>query len=175
VPIVVKDRSSSAPRVANGLPRPLSAWTPAPARSVEVLHRRATTAPGRCTQYLGNDSWKTRGGGWMAAPTTRDQPGLVGHGQPGSVYDWSSRLDDRGARPEPTCTRPRWWPGSRTVSSRPTTRAAHDGWDSTARGRVRMLERGGKNTLHPNKSGFVFVYDRMGRCTRLALVKNTTS
>ncbi len=51
----------------------------------------------------------------------------------------------------------------------------HDAWDfDSAVGEFLMLERGGKKYIvHPNKGGFVFVYDRKGDVQNVwRLVKN---
>ena len=55
----------------------------------------------------------------------------------------------------------------------------HDAWDfDSAVGEFVLIERGGKKyVVHPNKSGFVFVYDRkrQGRRTSGGVIRTSTS
>lgn len=118
----------------------------------------------------GNDSWKTGGGGgWMPGGYDPDT-NIVwwGTGNPSPLYDWSG---------------PDWLKnGARPGTNLYTTSVIgldldsgelkayhqelpHDAWDfDSSVGEFLMLERGGKKYMvHPNKSGFVFVYDRKGK------------
>ncbi len=118
----------------------------------------------------GNDSWKSGGGGgWM--PGGYDpQTNLVwwGTGSPTPLYD-STAQDwmTSGARP-----------GTNLYTSSVLALDAdsgelkayhqqlpHDAWGfDSAGGEFLMLERAGKQyVVHPNRSGFVFVYDRAGK------------
>ena len=115
----------------------------------------------------GNDSWRTGGGGgWM--PGTYDSETntiLWGTANPAPLYDWSGAdFKTQGARP-----------GDNLYTTSVIAldldsgklksyhqELPHDAWDfDSAVGEFLMLERDGqKLVVHPNKSGFVFVYDR---------------
>jgi len=128
----------------------------------------------------GNDSWKTGGGGgWMAGgydPETNTV--WWGTGNPAPLYDWSGQdWMAGGARPGTNLYT------TSVIGLDPDTgdlkafhqELPHDAWDyDSAVGEFVMLERGGKKYIvHPNKSGFVFVYDRKGKVHNVwRLVKN---
>ena len=126
--------------------------------------------PSDARNSWGNDSWKTGGGGgWMPGGFDPDT-NIVwwGTGNPSPLYDWSG---------------PDWLKnGARPGTNLYTTSVIgldldsgelkayhqelpHDAWDfDSSVGEFLMLERGGKKYMvHPNKSGFVFVYDRKGK------------
>jgi PQQ-dependent dehydrogenase (methanol/ethanol family) len=118
----------------------------------------------------GNDSWQTGGGGgWM--PGNYDaQTNIVwwGTGNPAPLYDWSGPdFMTGGARPGSNLYT------TSVIGLDPDTgdlkayhqELPHDAWDfDSAVGEFVMLERAGrKYMVHPNKSGFVFVYDRQGK------------
>jgi PQQ-dependent dehydrogenase (methanol/ethanol family) len=115
----------------------------------------------------GNDSWKTGGGGgWM--PGTYDantNTVFWGTANPAPDYDWGGdKWQSEGARP-----------GENLYTSGVVALDAdtgklksyfqenpHDAWDFDGSvGEFVMLERGGKNfVVHPNKGGYVYVYNR---------------
>lgn len=118
----------------------------------------------------GNDSWKTGGGGgWM--PGGYDpETNLVwwGTGSPAPLFDGSGKdWLTQGARP-----------GTNLYTASVIALDAdsgelkayhqqipHDNWNfDSAASEFLMLERAGrKYVVHPNRSGFVFVYDRAGK------------
>jgi PQQ-dependent dehydrogenase (methanol/ethanol family) len=115
----------------------------------------------------GNDSWRTGGGGgWM--PGTYDSETnsiLWGTANPAPLYDWSGAdYKTQGARPGDNLHT------SSVIALDIDTgklksyhqELPHDAWDfDSAVGEFVMLERDGqKFVVHPNKGGFVFVYDR---------------
>jgi PQQ-dependent dehydrogenase (methanol/ethanol family) len=128
----------------------------------------------------GNDSWKTGGGGgWMAGgydPETNTV--WWGTANPAPLYDWSGPdFKTKGARPGDNLYT------TAVLLLDPDTgklkgfhqELPHDAWDfDSAVGEFMMIERDGKKyTVHPNKSGFVFVYDRNGKPQNVwRLVKN---
>jgi PQQ-dependent dehydrogenase (methanol/ethanol family) len=128
----------------------------------------------------GNDSWKTGGGGgWMAGGYDADTNTVWwGTGNPAPLYDWSGPdWMTSGARPGANLYT------TSILGLDPDTgelkayhqQLPHDAWDfDAAVGEFLLLERGGKKYMvHPNKSGFVFVYDRMARVQNVwRLVKN---
>jgi PQQ-dependent dehydrogenase (methanol/ethanol family) len=115
----------------------------------------------------GNDSWRTGGGGgWM--PGTYDSETnniLWGTANPAPLYDWSGAdFKTQGARPGNNL-----YTTSVIALDVDTGKLKshyqelpHDAWDfDSAVGEFLMLDRDGqKLVVHPNKSGFVFVYDR---------------
>ena len=114
----------------------------------------------------GNDSWRTGGGGgWM--PGTFDPATNTvywGTANPAPLYDWSGPdFMKTGARP-----------GTNLYTTSVLgldidtgklkfyhQELPHDTWDfDSAPGEFVMINRGGQNYIvHPNKSGFIFVYD----------------
>jgi alcohol dehydrogenase (cytochrome c) len=114
----------------------------------------------------GGDSWKTGGGGgWMAGgydPKTNTV--YWGTANPAPLYDWGGAdWKTKGARPGDNLYT------TSVLALDPDTgklktyhqELPHDAWDfDSAVGEFVMLEREGKNYIvHPNKGGFVFVYD----------------
>lgn len=124
----------------------------------------------------GNDSWKTGGGGgWMTGNYDAETNTVFwGTANPAPDYDWAGeKWKTEGARP-----------GLNLYSSSVIALDAdsgklksyfqempHDAWDfDSAVGEFMMIDRGGKKlVVHPNKGGFVFVYDRAD----LSKVENT--
>ncbi|MCC7546205.1 MAG: PQQ-binding-like beta-propeller repeat protein [Burkholderiales bacterium] len=118
----------------------------------------------------GNDSWKTGGGGGWMPGGFDPETNLVwwGTGNPAPLYDWSGKdWMTQGARP-----------GTNLYTTSVIgldvdsgelkayhQQLPHDAWNfDSAVGEFLMLERAGKKYIvHPNKSGFVFVYDRAGK------------
>jgi alcohol dehydrogenase (cytochrome c) len=120
--------------------------------------------PARAT--WGGDSIKTGGGGgWMAGgydPKTNTV--YWGTANPAPLYDWGGAdWKTKGARPGDNLYT------TSVLAMDPDTgklksfhqELPHDAWDfDSAVGEFVMLERDGKNYIvHPNKGGFVFVYD----------------
>ena len=115
----------------------------------------------------GNESWRTGGGGgWMAgAYDVETNTVWWGTGNPAPLYDWSgSNWQTDGARPGTNIYT------TSVIALNPDSGALkfyhqelpHDAWDfDSAVGEFVMIERDGKKlVVHPNKGGFVFVYDR---------------
>jgi alcohol dehydrogenase (cytochrome c) len=115
----------------------------------------------------GGESWRTGGGGgWM--PGTYDaKTNSVwwGTGNPAPLYDWSgSKWKTEGPRPGDNLYT------SSVIALDPDTgklkfyhqELPHDAWDfDSAVGEFLMIDRDGRELMvHPNKGGFVFVYDR---------------
>jgi PQQ-dependent dehydrogenase (methanol/ethanol family) len=127
-----------------------------------------------------NDSWKTGGGGgWMPGgydPETNTV--WWGTANPAPLYDWSGAdYKTKGARPGDnlyTTSVILLDPDSGRLKGY-HQELPHDAWDyDSATGEFVMLERDGKKyTVHPSKSGFVWVYDRSGKVQNVwRLVKN---
>jgi len=115
----------------------------------------------------GNDSWRTGGGGgWMTGTFDPETNTLWwGTANPAPLYDWSGAdYKSNGARPGDNLFT------SSVIALDVDTgqlkfyhqELPHDTWDfDSAVGEFVMLERDGKKlVVHPNKSGFIFVYDR---------------
>jgi PQQ-dependent dehydrogenase (methanol/ethanol family) len=115
----------------------------------------------------GNESWRTGGGGgWM--PGTFDTASNTiwwGTANPAPLYDWSGPdYKTSGARPGDNLYT------SSVIGLDIDTgklkfyhqELPHDAWDfDSAVGEFVMLDRDGKHyVVHPNKGGFIFVYDR---------------
>jgi PQQ-dependent dehydrogenase (methanol/ethanol family) len=129
-----------------------------------------------------NDSWKTGGGGgWMPGgydPETNTV--WWGTANPAPLYDWSGPdYKTKGARPGDNLYT------TSVILLDPDTgklkayhqELPHDAWDfDSATGEFIMLERDGKKyTVHPSKSGFVWVYDRNAKVQNVwPLIKNIT-
>ena len=128
----------------------------------------------------GNDSWRTGGGGgWMPGNYDPDTNTVWwGTGNPAPLYDWSGPdFMSSGARPGTNLYT------SSVIGLDPDSgelkayhqELPHDAWDfDSAVGEFVMIERAGKKYIvHPNKSGFVFVYDRKGNVQNVwRVVKN---
>jgi PQQ-dependent dehydrogenase (methanol/ethanol family) len=121
--------------------------------------------PARAT--WGGDSVKTGGGGgWMAGgydPATDTV--YWGTANPAPLYDWGGAdWKTKGARPGDNLYT------TSVLALDPNTgklksyhqELPHDAWDfDSSVGEFVMIERGGKSyVVHPNKGGFVFVYDK---------------
>ncbi|HKU94525.1 MAG TPA: PQQ-binding-like beta-propeller repeat protein, partial [Vineibacter sp.] len=115
----------------------------------------------------GGDSWRTGGGGgWM--PGTYDTATNTvwwGTGNPAPLYDWAGpEWKTKGPRPGDNLYT------TSVIALDPDTgklkfhhqELPHDAWDfDSSVGEFVMIERDGRNlVVHPNKSGYVFVYDR---------------
>jgi len=115
----------------------------------------------------GNDSWRTGGGGGWMPGTFEPETNTVywGVANPAPLYDWSGdQWKTEGPRP-----------GDNLYTSSVLAldidtgelknyhqELPHDGWDfDSAIGEFVKIDRDGKHYIvHPNKSGFIFVYDR---------------
>jgi alcohol dehydrogenase (cytochrome c) len=115
----------------------------------------------------GNDSWRTGGGGGWMPGTYDSETNAVwwGTANPAPLYDWSGTdYMTQGARP-----------GINLYTSSVIAldidsgqlkfyhqENPHDAWDfDSAVGEFVSIDRDGKKYMvHPNKGGFVFVYDR---------------
>jgi alcohol dehydrogenase (cytochrome c) len=118
-------------------------------------------------QSYGNDSWRTGGGGGWMPGTFEPETNIVywGTANPAPLYDWAGgNWKTDGARP-----------GDNLYSTSVLgldidtgdlkvyhQELPHDTWDfDSAIGEFVKIDRDGKHYIvHPNKSGFVFVYDR---------------
>ena len=114
----------------------------------------------------GNDSWKTGGGGaWQ--PGTYDPASNTiwwGTSNPAPLFDWAKDWEKDGSRPGANL-----YTSSVLALDADTGKLKfyhqeipHDIWDfDSAVGEFMMIDRGGKDlVVHPNKSGYVFVYNR---------------
>ncbi len=114
-----------------------------------------------------NDSWRTGGGGgWMAGAYDPETNTVWwGTGNPAPLYDWAGPdWKTKGPRPGDNLYT------TSVIALDPDTgklkffhqELPHDAWDfDSAVGEFVMIERDGKKlVVHPNKGGFVFVYDR---------------
>jgi PQQ-dependent dehydrogenase (methanol/ethanol family) len=115
----------------------------------------------------GNDSWRTGGGGGWMPGTFEPETNIVywGTANPAPLYDWSGdKWKTEGPRP-----------GDNLYSTSVLAldidtgdlkayhqELPHDAWDyDSALGEFVKIDRDGKHYIvHPNKSGFIFVYDR---------------
>src|SRR5271163_3639931 len=115
----------------------------------------------------GNDSWRTGGGGGWMPGTFEPETNIVywGTANPAPLYDWAGdKWKTDGARP-----------GDNLYSTSVLgldidtgdlkvyhQELPHDTWDfDSAIGEFVQVDRDGKHYIvHPNKSGFIFVYDR---------------
>jgi len=113
-----------------------------------------------------NDSWKTGGGGGWMTGTYDPKSNTVfwGTANPAPDYDWSGdKWETEGPRPGENLYT------SGVVAIDPDTgklktwfqENPHDGWDfDGAVGEFVRLERDGKSYIvHPNKGGYVYVYN----------------
>ena len=118
-------------------------------------------------QSYGNDSWRTGGGGGWMPGTFEPETNIVywGTANPAPLYDWAGdKWKTEGARP-----------GDNLYSTSVLgldidtgdlkfyhQELPHDTWDfDSAIGEFVKIDRDGKHYIvHPNKSGFIFVYDR---------------
>ena len=128
----------------------------------------------------GNDSWRTGGGGgWM--PGTYDMASNTvywGTANPAPLYDWSNAdWKTTGARPGDnlytTSVLALDLDSGKLKSFH--QELPHDTWDfDSAPGEFVMISRNGQDHIvHPNKSGFIFVYDKNLKIENVyPLVKN---
>jgi alcohol dehydrogenase (cytochrome c) len=115
----------------------------------------------------GNDSWRTGGGGgWMPGTYDTDTNTIYwGTANPAPLYDWGGAdWMHTGARPGTNL-----YTTSVIALDADTGKLKsyhqelpHDGWDfDSAVGEFVLLDLNGqKSIVHPNKGGFIFVYDR---------------
>ncbi len=127
-----------------------------------------TVAPTKETQKSwGHNSWRTGGGGgWMPGTYDAETNTLWwGTANPAPLYDWSGPdFAHNGARPGDNLYT------TSVVALDPDTgklkfyhqELPHDAWDfDSAIGEFVMVDAGGqKVVVHPNKSGYIFVYNR---------------
>lgn len=115
----------------------------------------------------GAESWRTGGGGgWMAGAYDPETDAVWwGTGNPAPLYDWSgSDWKTKGPRPGDNLYT------SSVIALDPETgtlkfyhqELPHDAWDfDSAVGEFVAIDRDGRKLMvHPNKGGYVFVYDR---------------
>jgi len=118
----------------------------------------------------GNDSWKVGGGGgWMPGSYDPETNTVWwGTANPAPLYDWAGNdWKTKGPRPGDNLYT------SAVILLDPDTgnlkayhqENPHDAWDfDSSVGGFTFLEHGGKKyVVHPNKGGFIFVYDRQGK------------
>ena len=118
----------------------------------------------------GNESWKTGGGGGWMAGGYDPETNLVwwGTGNPAPLYDYAGdKWQTEGPRPGINLYT------TSVLLMDPDTgelkafhqEIPHDAWDfDSAPGEFMMVEKGGKKyVVHAGKSGWVWVYDRMGK------------
>jgi PQQ-dependent dehydrogenase (methanol/ethanol family) len=118
----------------------------------------------------GNDSWKVGGGGgWMVGAYDPDTNTVWwGTANPDPLYDWAgANWKTEGPRPGTnlyTTSVLLLDPDSGKLKAY-HQEIPHDAWDfDSAVGEFMFIERNGKKyVVHPNKGGFVFVYDRSGK------------
>jgi PQQ-dependent dehydrogenase (methanol/ethanol family) len=115
----------------------------------------------------GNESWRTGGGGgWMpGAYDAETNTVWWGVANPAPLYDWGG-TDFKNAGPRPGDN----LYTSSIIALDPDSgklkfyhqELPHDAWDfDSAIGEFVQIDKGGKKYyVHPNKSGYVFVYDR---------------
>jgi PQQ-dependent dehydrogenase (methanol/ethanol family) len=115
----------------------------------------------------GNESWRTGGGGgWMPGGYDPETNAVWwGTGNPAPLYDWAG-ADWQKSGPRPGTN---LYTTSVIALDADTGKLKyhhqelpHDAWDfDSAVGEFLMLDRGNqKLVVHPNKGGFIFVYDR---------------
>jgi alcohol dehydrogenase (cytochrome c) len=115
----------------------------------------------------GNESWRTGGGGaWMPGGYDPETNTIwFGTANPAPLYDWSgANWKTEGPRPGDNLYT------SSVIALDPDNgklkfyhqELPHDNWDfDSSVGEFVMIDRGGKKlVVHPNKGGFVFVYNR---------------
>lgn len=119
----------------------------------------------------GHDSWKVGGGGsWMGngAYDAETNSYWIGTGNPAPLFDWAGAdWKTKGPRPGDNLYT------TAVLLLDPDTGALkayhqelpHDAWDfdSSPGGFTFVEEHGKKYVVHPNKGGFIFVYDRQGK------------
>src|SRR4029077_20554368 len=130
----------------------------------------------------GNDSWRTGGGGgWMPGTYDSDTNAILwGTANPAPLYDWSGAdYKTQGARPGDNL-----YTTSVIALDLDTGKLKsyfqelpHDAWDfDSAVGEFVMLDRDGqKLVVHPNKSGYIFVYDRRAGLKNVLALKGESN
>ncbi len=127
-----------------------------------------TVAPDKASLATwGHNSWRTGGGGgWMPGTYEAATNTLWwGTANPAPLYDWSGPdFEHNGARPGDNLYT------TSVLALDPDTgklkyyhqELPHDAWDfDSAVGEFVMIDQGGKSlVVHPNKSGYIFVYNR---------------
>ncbi len=116
----------------------------------------------------GNESWRTGGGGGWMPGTYNVAKDIVywGTGNPAPLYDWAGPdWETQGPRPGTNLYT------SSVIALDPDTgelvsyfqELPHDAWDfDSAVGEFLRIERDGETYIvHPNKGGYVYVYDEM--------------
>src|SRR5215468_2232235 len=115
----------------------------------------------------GGDSWRTGGGGGWMVGTYDPESNTVwwGTGNPAPLYDWAGAdWQKSGPRPGTNLYT------TSVIALDPDNgqlkfyhqELPHDAWDfDSAVGEFVSIDRGGQKLMvHPNKGGFIFVYDR---------------
>jgi len=128
------------------------------------------TGNGDARDTWGHDSWRVGGGGgWMAGAYDPETNTVWwGTANPDPLYDWAGdKWQTEGPRPGTNLYT------TSVLLLDPDTgklkayhqEIPHDAWDfDSAVGEFMFIEQGGKKyVVHPNKGGFVFVYDRNGK------------
>lgn len=134
----------------------------------EKWHFSTTAGTDEAKKTWGNETWRVGGGGgWM--PGTYDEATNSvwwGTANPSPLYDWAgSEWMEKGPRPGLNLYT------SSVVALDPDTgklkfyhqELPHDAWDfDSAIGEFVMIDKDGQQLMvHPNKSGYIFVYNRM--------------
>ncbi len=127
-----------------------------------------TVAPDDASKKTwGHNSWRTGGGGGWMPGTYEAETNTIwwGTANPAPLYDWSGAdFKTKGARPGDNL-----YTTSVIALDADTGKLKfyhqelpHDAWDfDSAVGEFVMLDRDGQKLLvHPNKSGYIFVYNR---------------
>lgn len=122
---------------------------------------------GEARNTWGNDAWKVGGGGgWMAGAYDPETNSVWwGTANPAPLYDWAgAKWETEGPRPGINLYT------TSVILLDPDTgklkayhqEIPHDAWDfDSAVGEFIFVQEGGKKyVVHPNKGGFVFVYDQ---------------
>ena len=121
----------------------------------------------KAKETWGNDSWKVGGGGAWQPGTYDPKTNTIwwGTSNPAPLFDWAGdKWQTDGARPGDNL-----YTSSVVALDADTGKLKffhqeipHDEWDfDSAVGEFLMIDRGGKPlVVHPNKSGYVFVYNR---------------
>jgi len=125
---------------------------------------------GEARNTWGHDSWRVGGGGgWMAGAYDPETNTVWwGTANPDPLYDWAGdKWETEGPRPGINLYT------TSVLLLDPDTgklkayhqEIPHDAWDfDSAVGEFMFIDRGGKKyVVHPNKGGFIFVYDRNGK------------
>ena len=130
----------------------------------------------------GNDSWRTGGGGGWMTGTYDSASNTVwwGTANPGPLYDWSGAdYMETGARPGDNLYT------TSVIGLDVDTgklnfyhqELPHDAWDfDSAVGEFVSIDRDGKHyVVHPNKSGYIFVYDDKANVQNVWRITNNSN